>query len=152
MKHYLIVVILLITACAPAKVPLGTPQGALNATLTPRPLHTLTLLQPPKIRTSVASPVPWIRPTATLMVIPEAQWLSLATDLRVKVQRAINGKLWEDKTFKKEAYSISEQLIDTSTGKIQEDSEEILKRFRWGIELMDKNQLREVIRIIDQYN
>ncbi|KKL67616.1 hypothetical protein LCGC14_2133260, partial [marine sediment metagenome] len=35
---------------------------------------------------------------------------------------------------------------------VKEDAREVLKKFRWGMELMNKGQLQEVIQILDRYN
>jgi hypothetical protein len=152
MKKLWFVIIVLLTSCAQPSSPTQTAQ---NGILTPRPVATLTPTQPPKIRTSAASPTAQIRstqrpePTET---VADPQWKALAAELRCKTQLAINEKHWEDIQFKEDAYSICNQLIDTSTGKVRRDSREILKRFRWGIEFMDHGELQEVLRILDRYN
>lgn len=149
MKRYLIAVILLCTACVP------TPQEAKIAqknTLTPRYTATLPLVTPTIVAKPASSPVPPKRPTETSTEAPDELWLLLAVEMRGNAQRAIDTKLWENIEFKEEAYSTANQLIHISTGKSHKDSIEILKRFRWGMEFMDKGQLLEVIEILDQYN
>jgi len=150
-KMLWLTLIVLLASCTPKPQTQSAPTAQI-AILTARPVATLTPLQPTQATKLTASPVPPIRSTATLTATPEALWLSLAMDLRGKTQLAIDEKHWEDIKFKREAYGICDQLISISTGKIKKDSKEVLKRFRWGMEFMDKDQLQEVISILDQYN
>lgn len=139
MKKLWLVLVMIFASCA---TPVQDPPTAQKPLLTPR-------------KTLVATPlatVHFAKPTKAPVRPVGLQWLSLAEILREKTQLAIAEKPWEDQKFKKEAYQICEQMIAVSEGKVQDDSKEILKRFRWGVEFMDIGQLQEVIRIIDQYN
>ena len=141
-KHWIIAV-LLFTSCAP---PISDAKIATNNLPTASYTPVATLVPPTPNKRQIEIPVRTIVPTVS------PQWASLAKELREKVQQAIDEKHWEDIQFKEEAYAISKRMIRTSKGKVHEDSEEILKRFRWGIEFMDTGELHEVIKILDQYN
>lgn len=141
----MIILIVMLTSCAPAKItptmPLGVPQSILTA----RPPATLTVVYPIPVAKPTGSPV-------LPVITPKPQWKALAVILQVKAQQALSGRFWEDIVFKEEGYEIANEMIDTSTGKIQEDATEILKRFRWGMEFMNKEELQKVIQILDRYN
>lgn len=143
--YWLIALIMMLTSCTPAKIPPAMPSGVPQSILTACPPATLTLVWGTPVAKPTGSPVP---PAITL----EPQWKALAVNLQVKAQQALSGRFWEDTTFKEEGYGIANKMIDTSTGKIKEDAREILKKFRWGMEFMDKGQLQEVIQILDRYN
>ena len=121
------------------------PYGAQQSNLTPRPPPTLTLVHPTPKQKPTGSPV-----LPTQGVGPS--WKALAVNLQVKAQQALSGRFWEDTTFKEDGYEVANKMIDTSTGKVKEDAKEVLKKFRWGMEFMDKGQLQEVIQILDRYN
>jgi hypothetical protein len=82
----------------------------------------------------------------------QPSWKAAAKTIQERAQQAIDETLWEDSTFKQETYTLCKYAITTSTGTVQKDFEEALKRFRWGMEFMDRGQLKEVIKILDRYN
>lgn len=144
----LLISLAILISCAPlpAKTvgqhPKITPKSISIPPPIPQILATLTPLQP----------TPTAKPTDVIVRTADPGWLLLASEMRGKAQQALDEKLWEDTEFKEDAYTISNKMIRISTGKVKEDSAEILKRFRWGMEFMDPGQLQEVIKILDQYN
>ena len=146
MRKYWILAVLLLTSCAPVTAKSIYPQTTSIPPPTPQILPTLPPIQPTPAKTSIT---PVFAPVAEV-VAPE--WVVLAQEMRGKAQQALDTDHWEDIQFKEDAYAISNKMIRISTGKVKETSTEVLKRFRWGIELMNEGQLREVIRILDQYN
>lgn len=135
----------MIAGCATQNTASVTPLGGQKSSLMPRPVATLTQVQPTPIATLTASPV---------TPLPEVNvaWEALAGQLRLKAQQAKSGNEWENLVLKEEAYKICNNMINISVGQQRVDSKEILKRWRWGMELMNPGQLDEVIRLIDQYN
>ena len=144
-KYWLIALILMLTSCAPAKMTPTMPYRAQQSSLMPRPTATLPLVYPTPKQKPTGSPV-----LPTQGVGPS--WKALAVILQVKAQQGLSGRFWEDTTFKEDGYAVATEMIDTSTGKVKEDAREVLKKFRWGMELMDKGQLHEVIQMLDRYN
>lgn len=145
MKTYWLIVFVLIASCASPKLPIATATTVQKGILTLRPAATLTPTQPPKIRTSTASPVISTQEVSTA-------WKTLASQLRVKAQQAKTGDYWEDIRFREEAYQLCDDMITASAGQQKVHSKEILKHWRWGIEFMNQRELDEVIRLIDQHN
>ena len=137
--------ILLMSGCAPAKITPRMPIGVQKTILTPRPGNALPVVYPTPKQKPTGSPV-----LPTQGVGPS--WKALAVILQVKAQQGLSGRFWEDTTFKEDGYAVATEMIDTSTGKVKEDAREVLKKFRWGMELMDKGQLHEVIQMLDRYN
>jgi c-di-GMP-binding flagellar brake protein YcgR len=100
----------------------------------------------------LVQPTPKKTLTSPIFAPVTEQWLGLAVLMQGKAQQALHEELWEDKQFKEDGYQISRRMISISTGKVRDDSAEVLKRFRWGMEFANKGQLQEVIDILDQYN
>ena len=136
MRLYWLVLVLLLASCAP---PIAIPLQATSRVATARytPMATLT----PTAQNKKSTEIP-VQPS----------WTAAAKTIRERAQQAIDETLWEDSTFKQETYTLCKYAITASTGKVQKDFEEALKRFRWGMEFMDRDQLKEVIKILDQYN
>ena len=145
MKTYWLIAILLIASCAPAKTATETATTVQKSILTARPVATLTLVYPPPTAKLTTPPVASTQEVNTV-------WEALAGRLRVKAQQAKTGSYWEDLSFKEEAYQICDELIAVSSGQLKVDSQEIFKRWRWGMEFMNHGELDEVIRLIDQHN
>jgi hypothetical protein len=145
MKKHWLIVILLIASCAPVKTPTATPVGSQNAILTPRPVATLTQVQPTPVAKLTKPPA---APTQEV----SAEWKVLAGQVRRQAQRAKDGTFWENVKFRDKGYELCNQLIAISDGQQRLVSQEILKRWRWGIEFMNYGELDAVIRLIDQYN
>jgi hypothetical protein len=98
-------------------------------------------------------PVVPIAPNKKPTEVPvQPSWKALADMTVARAQLAISEKHWEDTAFKKEAYKTISKMIATSEGKVREDSETALKKFRWGMEFMDKSQLKDVIALLAQYD
>jgi len=140
MKPYWLITIILLAGCAPApqevKIPLKPPQASPQASqITYLPQRT-----PHQNKRLVAPPVG-----------PTRRWLALATVVRGNAQRALDEKLWEDLQFKKDTYATIQKMIAISNEATIEDSKTVLKKFRWGMELMDPDNLRETIKILDTY-
>jgi hypothetical protein len=159
MRIYWIVVFALLTSCAqppktPSIAPLPTvivrqsqitPQREKTATPTPSIMATHTLVPiPPKAKQIEVLVLP--------VVTADAQWEALAQELSGKAQQALDGEHWEDIKFKEDAYATINKMIYTSQGKLKEESRNILKHFRWGMEFMDNGSLQNLIDILAQYN
>jgi len=136
MRLYWLVLVLLLASCAP---PVQDPPMPTRDFATARYTPTATLVPTAQNKKSTEIPV-------------QPSWKAAAKTIQERAQQAIDKTLWEDSKFKQETYTLCKYAITTSTGKVQKDFAEAFKRFRWGMEFMDRSQLKEVIKILDQYN
>jgi hypothetical protein len=138
---WLVLLVLLASCAAPKQEPKAPLVRATSA--------------PHSARIGVRHTLPPVPPDTTPTIAPTAPtkgWQERADTLQAKAQLAINDDYWEDTEFKKEAYKTAREMIAISTGKLNEDSKAILKHFRWGMEFMDRRQLKKAIDILETYN
>ena len=96
-----------------------------------------------RLRNTATVPMHTLTPFKTPTEIPgKSEKKELAKTIREKTQQAIDEDLWEDGNFKAEVYALCRQLNDR----------DVLTHFRWGMEFMDKKNLKEVLILLDRYN
>ena len=135
MRYLWLVLILLLTACAPPKYDLATPTSA--------PLRIATAKQ-------VVHPTPkFTKRTGPPVASTPAPWKAIAKSVKGNAQRAMSEVLWEDVEFKKETYTLCRKMVLSANDHSLND---VCKRLRWGMEFMDKGQLEDAIRILDNHD
>ena len=128
----------MLTACAPAPTYSYDPPMPTSA-----PLRLATAKQ-------VVQPTPTSTKRTGPPVAPTpAPWKAIAKSVKGNAQRAILEELWEDITFKKETYSLCRKMV-LSAG--DHSLNDVCKRLRWGMEFMDRGQLEDAIRILDNHD
>ena len=131
--------LLLLSACAPP-----TPTAIYEP---PVPTSAPTRFATAK---RVVQPTPKITKRTEALVAPTpAPWMVIAKQVKGNAHRAMLEVLWEDVEFKQETYTLCREMV-LSAG--DHSLNDVCKRLRWGMELMDRGQLEDAIRIIDDHN